>query len=127
MHKKEGVRVQPRTACVGHSPTCRFGPGEDEGAGAAAAQHLVAGVEVDTVDGEGPQGGDIDGLDRDPVLREGEFPDGGNAFRAVVPRAQAGVPAATALMEKRAVGETKDVPPASIRRPEKQKNTFRER
>lgn len=110
------------SVCEGHSPTCRFGPGEDEGAGAAAAHHLVAGVEVDAVDGKGPQQRDLHGLGRHLVLCKGKFPDGRNAFRAIVPQAE--VPAA-ALVKKGAVGETKHVSPSSIRRPGKRQNPFR--
>ena len=40
-------------------PTCRFGPGVDEGSGAAAAHLLIAGVDVKAVDREGPQVGDV--------------------------------------------------------------------
>lgn len=68
VQKEERVGVQPWTARSSRSPTCRLGPGEDEGAGAAAAHHLVAGVEVDAVDGEGPQQGDLHGLGRHLVL-----------------------------------------------------------
>lgn len=103
-------------------PTCRFGPGEDKGAGAAAAHHLVAGVEVDAVDGEGLQQGDLDGLGRHLVLREGVFLDGGDAVRVVVPRAEAAV--AAALGVNCAVRETKDVPPPAIWWPGVQKKAL---
>lgn len=69
-HRPESLRKQCSLGAAGAGlpPTCRFGPGEDEGGGAAAAHHLVAGVQVDAVDGEGFQQRDLDGLGRHLVL-----------------------------------------------------------
>lgn len=39
--------------------TCRFGPGIDKGSSTAAPNLLIAGMEVNTVDSEGPQVGDL--------------------------------------------------------------------
>lgn len=39
--------------------TCRFGPGEDESSSAALPHHLVARMDINAVDGEGPQIGDL--------------------------------------------------------------------
>ena len=39
--------------------TCRFGPGEDKASSATAPHLLIAGMDVNTVDSEGPQVGDL--------------------------------------------------------------------
>lgn len=63
--------------------TCRFGPGEDEGRGAAAANLLVAGVDVNAVHGEGLQVGDFHEIRLAPILHEEELSHLGLPVRPV--------------------------------------------
>lgn len=64
----EGLTVLLTTPYLDRSLTCWFGPCEDEGPSAAAPHLLIAGMEVNTVDSEGSQQGDLDVFSRDLVL-----------------------------------------------------------
>lgn len=72
--------------------TCRFGPGEDERSSAAAPHLLVAGMDVNAVDGEGSQVGDVHSFCGALILGERVFLDGRNSICAVITRAEGGVP-----------------------------------
>lgn len=54
--------------------TCRFGPGEDELGGAASLHLSVAGVNVNAVNGEGLQAGDLQLALRHRLLNELKVP-----------------------------------------------------
>lgn len=108
--------------------TCRFGSGEDKLCSAATLDLSVAGVDVDPVDGERLQAGDLQLALRHGLLRE---------LKVSVQRLCAAAAAAVAVSldrRKRAAVEgrpavapvcgvsyTKDIPPASIWRPAEQR------
>lgn len=78
---------------------------------------LVAGVQVDAVDREGLQVVDLYELRCALTLGERVLPDGGDAVRGVIARAERAVPSAASLRKKGIVSRAEDVSTATIRRP----------
>lgn len=104
--------------------TCGLGPGEDELGGAAALHLPVAGVDVDAVNGEGLEAGDLQLALRHRLLGEVKLSVRRHAA-AVAVRLRRGDGAAVegepAGAPAGGVGHADDIPPPPIGRPGQQR------